>query len=51
MFNKIFEYIHSNAVTAGFITKAEDWKYSSAKNFCESESRFEKGLIELKFSS
>jgi len=51
MFNKILEYIHSNPVTAGFIRKAEDWKYSSAKNFCESESRFEKGLIELKFSS
>jgi hypothetical protein len=50
MFNKILEYIHSNPVT-GFIRKAEDWKYSSAKNFCESESRFEKGLIELKFSS
>ena len=51
MFNKILGYIHSNPVTAGFITKTEVWKYSSAKDFCESESRFEKGLIELKFSS
>lgn len=51
MFDKTLEYIHLNPVAAGFITKPEDWKYSSAKDFCTSNSSCEKGLIELKFSS
>jgi hypothetical protein len=31
---------------AGFVTKPEDWKYISARNFCGV-----KGLIDLKYSS
>lgn len=27
------EYIHFNPVKRGFVNKAEDWKYSSARNF------------------
>ena len=50
MFDKTLEYIHLNPVVAGFVNKPEDWKYSSARDFCTSESRPEKGLIELKFS-
>jgi len=36
------EYIHNNPVSAGFVTKPYEWKYSSAKNFAG-----EKGLLEL----
>ncbi|MEO6837730.1 MAG: transposase [Ginsengibacter sp.] len=46
MFDKILDYIHLNPVMAGFVTKPEDWKYSSARDFCG-----KKGLIELNFSS
>jgi len=35
--NKI-NYIHNNPVAAGFVCKAEDWKYSSASNYQEQES-------------
>jgi putative transposase len=45
MFDKIMKYIHDNPVLAGFVNKAEDWKYSSAGNFCGM-----KGLIELSYS-
>ena len=45
MFDKMLKYIHDNPVIAGFVTKAEDWKYSSAKDFCGM-----KGLIELSYS-
>ncbi len=45
MFDKTLAYIHENPVTAGFVIKPEDWKYSSAKDFCEM-----KGLIELSYS-
>jgi putative transposase len=51
MLDKILEYIPMNPVTAGFVIKPEDWKYSTVRDFCASENRFEKGLIELKFSS
>ena len=27
------DYIHNNPVETGFVTKAIDWKYSSARNF------------------
>ena len=27
------EYIHNNPLESGFVTNAEDWKYSSARNF------------------
>ena len=45
MFNKILEYIHMNPVVAGFVSNPEDWKYSSARDFCGL-----KGLIELRYS-
>jgi putative transposase len=45
MFDKILNYIHQNPVVAGFIDKPEDWKYSSARDFCGL-----KGLINLSFS-
>jgi hypothetical protein len=51
MFDKTMGYIHMNPVMAGFVINPEDWKYSSARDFCSSEIRLEKGLIELKFSS
>lgn len=45
MFDKVLQYIHDNPVAAGFVDKAEDWKYSSARDFCGV-----KGLINLSFS-
>ena len=37
------DYIHYNPVEAGFVTKAEDWLYSSAIDYYEG-----KGLLEIK---
>lgn len=34
MFDKMLEYIHLNPVVGGFVMREEDWKYSSAKDFC-----------------
>ncbi|MEO6681801.1 MAG: transposase [Ginsengibacter sp.] len=45
MFDKVLDYTHLNPVMAGFVSKPEDWKYSSAKDFCGI-----KGLIELDFT-
>jgi putative transposase len=45
MFDKTLEYIHQNPVVAGFVIKPEDWKYSSARDFCGM-----KGLVELSYS-
>ena len=45
MFDKILNYIHQNPVQAGFVTRPEDWKYSSARDFCGM-----KGLVELSYS-
>jgi len=36
------DYVHNNPVVSGFVEKPEDWKYSSAKDFCN-----EKGLVTL----
>jgi putative transposase len=33
MFDKMLEYIHLNPIMTGFVSKPEDWKYSSAKDF------------------
>ncbi len=41
LFQKI-EYIHNNPVKRGFVIKAGDWKYSSARNFAG-----DKSIIEL----
>ncbi len=38
-------YIHQNPVQAGFVTREEDWKYSSARDFCGM-----KGLVILCYS-
>ena len=27
------DYIHNNPVVSGFVTKPEDWKYTSARNY------------------
>ncbi|MEP7230320.1 MAG: transposase [Ginsengibacter sp.] len=45
MFDKTLEYIHQNPVQAGFVNRPEDWKYSSARDFCGM-----KGLVELCYS-
>ena len=45
MFDKVLDYTHLNPVMAGFVSRPEDWKYSSAKDFCGV-----KGLIELDFT-
>ena len=45
MFDKTLNYIHQNPVQAGFVTNPEDWKYSSARDFCGM-----KGLVELSYS-
>jgi hypothetical protein len=44
MFDKTLDYIHQNPVVAGFVTKPEDWKYSSARDFCGSDSYRRKGI-------
>lgn len=45
MFDEKLAYIHQNPVQAGFVTKEEDWKYSSARDFCGM-----KGLVALSYS-
>jgi hypothetical protein len=45
MFDKILKYIHDNPLVAGFVDKPEEWKYSSARDFCGL-----KELINLSFS-
>ena len=44
MFHQKLKYIHQNPVEAGFVTKQEEYLYSSARNYYEG-----KGLIELSF--
>ncbi len=38
-------YVHQNLMQAESVTKEEDWKYSSARDFCGM-----KGLVELCYS-
>jgi len=45
MFDEKLNYIHQNPVQAGFVIREEDWKYSSAGDFCGM-----KGLVELSYS-
>ncbi len=42
MAHQKLDYIHNNPVEAGFVTKAEEWKYSSAIDYYGG-----KGLIEI----
>ena len=44
MFYQKLEYLHMNPVEAGFVEKAEDYLYSSARDFYG-----KKGLIELSY--
>ena len=44
MFYQKLKYIHMNPVEAGFVEKAEDYLYSSARDFYG-----KKGLIELSY--
>jgi putative transposase len=45
MFDEKLAYIHQNPVQAGFVMREEDWKYSSARDFC-----WMKGLVGLCYS-
>ncbi len=45
MFDEKLAYIHQNPVQAGFVMREEDWKYSSARDFCGM-----KGLVGLCYS-
>ncbi len=45
MFDEKLAYIHQNPVQAGFVTKEEDWRYSSARDFCGM-----KRLVSLSYS-
>ncbi len=45
MFDKTLDNMHQNPLAAGFVTKPEDWKDSSAGDFCGM-----KGLVELSYS-
>ena len=38
------QYIHNNPVVAGFVRKPQDYRYSSAKDYCG-----EKGLLDIEF--
>ena len=44
MFDSYLSYIHLNPIVEGFVTQPEDWKYSSAMDFCN-----KKGLIEITY--
>ena len=44
MIDQKMDYIHNNPVAEGIIEKAEDYLYSSAKDYTG-----EKGLLEIKF--
>lgn len=50
MFDKTLNYIHQNPVVAGFVINPEDWKYSSAIDFCSPDGSRKKGLVELSYS-
>ena len=45
MFDRTLDYIHQNPVVAGFVTRPEYWKYSSAQDFSGM-----KGLVQLSYS-
>jgi REP element-mobilizing transposase RayT len=46
MIQKI-EYIHNNPVKRGFVDFPEDWRYSSARNYFDSEGLIPVTLFEL----
>ena len=38
VFEEKLNYIHQNPVKSGFVENAWEWKYSSAKNYCDDMS-------------
>jgi hypothetical protein len=40
------EHIHLNPIVAGFVSKPEEWKYSTTRDFTE-----RKGLVNLSYNS
>lgn len=44
MFHRVLTYIHDNPVEAGFVLRAEDWLYSSARDY-----QGNKGLIDISY--
>jgi len=40
-------YIHDNPVRSGFVEKAEDWMYSSQRNYCGLENLLEIDLMDI----
>lgn len=47
MLNQKIDYIHHNPVKRGFVSKPEDWYYSSARNFVGKSNPFD--VDELEF--
>ncbi len=47
MLRQKIEYIHHNPVRTGLVDKAEDWCYSSARNYQDIEAILEIDLVEL----
>ena len=45
------EYIHQNPVRAGFVGKAEDYLYSSARNYAELDAFIEIDKIDLRWKT
>jgi REP element-mobilizing transposase RayT len=45
MFDEKLAYFHQNPIQAGFVIREEDWKHSSAGDFCGM-----KGLVSLSYS-
>ena len=50
VFDNTLDCIPQNPVVAGFVIKPEDWKHSSARDFCGPDSYREKGLVALSYS-
>jgi len=45
MIEQRLDYIHQNPIKAGFVSKSEDFVYSSAANYCGEKGLFEIELI------
>ena len=41
MIKQKIDYIHNNPIESGFVTRPEDWKYSSARNFMDDNTVLE----------
>jgi hypothetical protein len=47
MLRQKVDYIHFNPVRAGLVKKAEDWPYSSARNYLGLEGLLEIDIVEI----